>query len=48
MTGRTGGGYRNQSPIHGLNVSGLTMSFLVKTNAMLSDLQPLQKVDCEL
>ena len=32
----------------GLNMPGMTMSFLVKDKAMLSNLQPLQKVDFEL
>ncbi len=32
----------------GLNMPGIPMSFLVKDKAMLSKLQPLQKVDFEL
>ena len=35
-------------PLQGLNMSAMTMSFLVKDKAMLSNLQPLQKVDFEL
>lgn len=35
-------------PLQGLNMPGMTMSFLVKDKAMLSSLQPLQKVDFEL
>jgi Cu/Ag efflux protein CusF len=35
-------------PLQGLNMPGMTMSFLVKDKAMLSNLQPLQKVDFEL
>ncbi len=35
-------------PLQGLAMSGMTMSFLVKDKAMLSSLQPLQKVDFEL
>ena len=35
-------------PLQGLNMPGMTMSFLVKDKAMLSKLQPLQKVDFEL
>ena len=35
-------------PLQGLNMPAMTMSFLVKDKAMLSSLQPLQKVDFEL
>jgi Cu/Ag efflux protein CusF len=35
-------------PLQGLNMPGMTMSFPVKDKAMLSNLQPLQKVDFEL
>ncbi len=35
-------------PLQGLNMPGMTMSFLVKDKAMLSSVQPLQKVDFEL
>ena len=35
-------------PLQGINMPGMTMSFLVKDKAMLSSLQPLQKVDFEL
>jgi len=35
-------------PLQGINMPGMTMSFLVKDKAMLSNLQPLQKVDFEL
>ena len=35
-------------PLQGLNMPGMTMSFLVKDKAMLSSLQPLQKVNFEL
>ncbi len=35
-------------PLQGLNMMGMTMTFLVKDKAMLSSLQPLQKVDFEL
>ena len=35
-------------PLQGLNMMGMTMTFLVKDKAMLSGLQPLQKVDFEL
>ena len=35
-------------PLQGLNMPGMTMSFLVKDKAMLSSLQPLQKVEFEL
>lgn len=35
-------------PLQGLNIPGMTMSFLVKDKAMLSGLQPLQKVEFEL
>jgi len=35
-------------PIQGLNMSAMTMSFPVKDKAMLSNLQPLQKVEFEL
>ncbi len=35
-------------PLQGLNMMGMTMTFLVKDKAMLSDLQPLQKVEFEL
>lgn len=35
-------------PLQGLNMSAMTMTFLVKDKAMLSNLQPLQKVDFEL
>ncbi len=35
-------------PLQGLNMGAMTMSFLVKDKAMLSSLQPLQKVDFEL
>jgi len=35
-------------PLQGLNMPPMTMSFLVKDKAMLSNLQPLQKVDFEL
>jgi Cu(I)/Ag(I) efflux system protein CusF len=35
-------------PLQGLNMPPMTMSFLVKDKAMLSSLQPLQKVDFEL
>jgi Cu/Ag efflux protein CusF len=35
-------------PLRGLNISAMTMTFLVKDKAMLSNLQPLQKVDFEL
>lgn len=35
-------------PLQGLNMMAMTMTFLVKDKAMLSNLQPLQKVDFEL
>jgi len=35
-------------PLQGLNMPAMTMSFLVKDKAMLSNLQPLQKVEFEL
>ncbi|MBI2751897.1 MAG: copper-binding protein [Betaproteobacteria bacterium] len=35
-------------PLQGLNMPAMTMTFLVKDKAMLSNLQPLQKVDFEL
>lgn len=35
-------------PLQGLNMPGMTMSFLVKDKAMLASLQPLQKVDFDL
>jgi Cu(I)/Ag(I) efflux system protein CusF len=35
-------------PLQGLNMPPMTMSFLVKDKAMLSSLQPLQKVEFEL
>ena len=35
-------------PLQGLDMMGMTMTFLVKDKAMLSDLQPLQKVDFDL
>ena len=35
-------------PLQGLSMPGMTMSFLVKDKAMLSSLQPLQKVNFEL
>ena len=35
-------------PLQGLNMPAMTMLFLVKDKAMLSNLQPLQKVDFEL
>ncbi len=35
-------------PLQGLNMMAMTMTFPVKDKAMLSDLQPLQKVDFEL
>ena len=35
-------------PLRGLDMPGMTMSFLVKDKAMLSALQPLQKVDFEI
>ena len=35
-------------PLQGVNIPGMTMSFLVKDKAMLSNLQPSQKVDFEL
>jgi Cu/Ag efflux protein CusF len=35
-------------PLQGLDMMGMTMTFLVKDKAMLSGLQPLQKVDFEL
>ena len=35
-------------PLQGLNMPGMTMSFLVKDKAMLSSLQPAQKVEFEL
>jgi Cu(I)/Ag(I) efflux system protein CusF len=35
-------------PLQGLNMPAMTMSFLVQDKAMLSNLQPLQKVDFEL
>jgi len=35
-------------PLQGLNMPGMTMSFLVKDKAMLSSLRPLQKVEFEL
>ena len=35
-------------PLQGLNMPGMTMSFLVKDKATLSRLQALQKVDFEL
>ena len=34
--------------LQGLNMPGMTMSFLVKDKSMLANLQPLQKVDFEL
>lgn len=35
-------------PLQGLDMPAMTMSFPVKDKAMLSNLQPLQKVDFEL
>ncbi len=35
-------------PLQGLNMPGMTMSFLVKDKSMLATLQPQQKVDFEL
>lgn len=35
-------------PLQGLDMPAMTMSFMVKNKAMLSSLQPLQKVDFEL
>lgn len=35
-------------PLQGLNMPGMTMTFLVKDKVMLSDLQPMQKVEFEL
>ncbi len=35
-------------PLQGLNMPGMTLSFQVKDKAMLSSLQPLQKVNFEL
>ena len=35
-------------PLQGLNMPPMTMSFLVKDKAVLSSLQPLQKVEFEL
>ena len=35
-------------PLQGLNMSAMTMTFLVKDKTMLSNLQPLQKVEFEL
>jgi Cu/Ag efflux protein CusF len=35
-------------PLQGRNMAAMTMSFLVKDKAMLSGLQPLQKVEFEL
>ncbi len=35
-------------PLQGIIIPAMTMSFLVKDKAMLSNLQPLQKVDFEL
>lgn len=35
-------------PLQGIVMPGMTMSFLVKDKAMLSNLQPSQKVDFEL
>jgi len=35
-------------PLQGLDMPGMTMSFPVKDKAMLSNLQPLQKVDFEI
>jgi len=35
-------------PLQGLNMMGMTMTFLVKDKAMLSGLQPLQKVEFDL
>jgi Cu/Ag efflux protein CusF len=35
-------------PLQGLDMPAMTMSFQVKDKAMLSNLQPLQKVDFEL
>ncbi len=35
-------------PLQGIVIPAMTMSFLVKDKAMLSNLQPLQKVDFEL
>ena len=35
-------------PLQGIDMPRMTMSFLVKDKAMLSALQPLQKVDFEL
>lgn len=35
-------------PLQGLNIPGMTLSFQVKDKAMLSSLQPLQKVNFEL
>ena len=35
-------------PLQGLNMPGMTMSYSMKDKAMLSSLQPLQKVDFEL
>ena len=35
-------------PLQGINMPGMTMSFLVKDKAMLANLQPLQKVNFEL
>ena len=35
-------------PLQGLDMPGMTMSFLVKDKSMLANLQPSQKVDFEL
>jgi Cu/Ag efflux protein CusF len=35
-------------PLQGIVMPGMTMSFLVKDKKMLSNLQPMQKVDFEL
>lgn len=35
-------------PLQGIVIPGMTMSFRVKNKAMLSNVQPLQKVDFEL
>ncbi len=35
-------------PLQGLGMPGMTMSFQVKDKAILSNLQPMQKVDFEL
>jgi len=35
-------------PLQGIVIPGMTMSFRVKDKAMLSNVQPLQKVDFEL